>query len=370
MQESGTDIFDLDLALGLFDALEAFPPGIIPGLGGVGNPVHVGLDFDATLFDSIEIDSYAVYAQGTFDVNEKLSLTAGGRYTDEKKVFTTMFVRNASGVVSIPKTTLSESWDAFTPRAGIEYQWTPDLLAYFSASRGFKSGGFNGRATSAAELDTFDPEYVWAYEIGLKSEWLDHRLTANFAAFYNDYTDIQLTSIRAVDGLIVAVTENAGSAEMKGFELEIAAQPTDSFFFSGGIGYLDAKYTKLAPGATVSLDSKLVKTPKWTTNLVVKYEWSLGDRGLFSIGGDLSYRSSHFNEPTNIPILKQEAYTLLGANATYVSASGNWSFSLFGTNLSDERYMTNGLSAIDSLGTTDASYGRPREWGLVYKVWF
>lgn len=368
MHESANDVFDVNLADGLFEALELFPPGIIPGLGGAGNPVHVLFDLDATIFDSIKIDSYAVYGQGTFDVTKQLSLTAGGRYTDEKKDFTTMLTRNASGVTTVPETTVSESWDAFTPRAGIEYQWTEEMLTYFSASRGFKSGGFNGRALSVFEIDAFDPEYVWSYEIGLKSEWFDRRLIANLAVFHNDYDDIQLTSVRDVGGFIVVVTENAGTAEMEGFELEFAAQPTEGFLLRGGVGYLDAKYTELNPGATVTLDSKLVKTPKWTCNLVAEYEWPLGDSGSFSIGGDLSYRSSHFNEPTNLPILEQDAYTLLGAHATYVSASGGWSLSLFGTNLSDKRYMTNGLHAIDSLGTIDAAFGRPREWGLSFKV--
>ena len=370
MHESASDVFDLVLGGGLYDALELFPPGIIPGLGGVGNPVHVFFDFQATIFDAIKIDSYAAYAQATFDVSDKLSLTVGGRYTDEKKDFTTELVRNASGVTTVPETTVSDSWDAFTPRAGFEYQWTPELMTYFSASRGFKSGGFNGRALSLVEIDSFNPEYVWSYEIGLKSGWFDRRLMANFAAFHNDYTDIQLTSVRAVQGLLVIVTENAGAADMDGFELEFAAQPTEGLLLRGGVGYLDAEYTALNPGATVTLDTRLVKTPKWTGNLVAEYEWSLGDFGLLSIGGNLSYRSSHSNEATDLPILEQDAYTLLGAHATFVSANERWSLTLFGTNLSDKRYMTNGLGALDSFGTVDASFGRPREWGLSLKAFF
>ncbi len=370
MTESASDAYDLILGGGLFDALEAFPPGIIPGLGGEGNPIHVALDFEATIFDEIEIDSVAVYAQGTFDVSDKLGLTLGGRYTDEDKEFTTELVRNASGVTTVPRTTVSDSWDAFTPRAEINYQWNPEVMTYFSASKGFKSGGFNGRAQSIVEIDSFDPEYVWSYEIGLKSEWFDRKLVVNLSAFHNDYTDIQLTSVRDVQGIIVVVVENAGDAEMDGFELEFAAQPTDAFMIRGGVGYLDAEYTSLNPGATVTLDTKLVKTPKWTASLLADYEWSLGDSGSLTISGNLSYRSSHFNEVTNLPILEQEAYTLLGANVTYLSASERWSIILFGTNLSDERYMTNGLGALDSFGTVDATYGRPREWGLSFRTWY
>ena len=332
--------------------------------------MHVSLDLDATIYDSIKIDSYAAYAQGTYHVNNRLSLTAGGRYTDEQKDFTTELVRNASGVTSVPKTKVTGSWNAFTPHAGIEYQFTPDVMTYFTASRGFKSGGFNGRALSVLEINKYDPEYVWSYEVGLKSEWFDHRLMTNLSAFHNDYSDIQLTSVRAVQGFIVVVTENAGDADIDGLEFEFAAQPTKSFLVRGGVGYLDAEYTDLAPGATVTLDTKLVKTPKWTGNLVAEYKFALGDLGSLAVGGDLSYRSSHFNEATNLPVLKQGAYTLLGAHATFASESENWSVTLFGTNLSDRRYMTNGLHAIDSLGTIDATFGRPREWGLSLKVSF
>lgn len=386
MNESATDVFDLILGGGLFNALEALPgalvplapsvtcpppPGVpLPCVGGAGNPLNVSLDFEFTIFDEIEIDSYAVYAQGTFDVTDKFSVTVGGRYTDEEKKFTTMLTRNASGVTTLPETSTSDEWDAFTPRIGVEYQWTPEFMTYFSASRGFKSGGFNGRSQSLAEVDSFDPEFVWSYEVGFKSEWFDRRLVVNFSAFHNDYSDIQLTSVRAVGGLIIAVTENAGDGDMDGFELEIAAQPVEGLLISGGVGYLDAEFTSVDPAATVTLDSDMVKTPDWTGNLVAEYEWPLKDLGSLSIGGNLSYRSSYFNEPTNLPALRQDGYTLLSASATFLSKSERWSLTLFGSNLTDKRYMTNGLHALDSFGTVDATFGRPREWGLTFKATF
>lgn len=364
MHESGNDVFDLDLANGLYEALEALPGGLIPGLGGAGNPVHASLDLDATIFNEIKIDSYALYTQGTYDVSDKLSATVGLRYTDDKKDFTTMATRNASGVIAVPKTEISASWDATTPHAAFKYQLTQDIMAYISASRGFKSGGFNGRALSVAEIVEFDPEYVWSYEVGLKSEWFERRLMANLAVFYNDYSDVQLTSVRVVQGALLTVTENAGEAEMQGFELDFAAQLTQGLLVRGGIGYLDAKYTKLNPEATVTLDSQLVKTPEWTGSLTVDNTWLIDEFGSITLGGDVSYRSSHFNEPSNYSALKQGAYTLVGAHVSYQSLGENWRLTLYGTNLSDERYMTNGFQVLDSLGTADAAYGQPREWGL------
>jgi iron complex outermembrane receptor protein len=168
--------------------------------------VNVSLDFEATIFDDIDIDSYAAYVQGTYDLTDKLSMTAGARYTDEDKTFTTKLTRNASGVTTVPETTVDNSWDAFTPRLGFEYQWADNVMAYVSAAKGFKSGGFNGRSQTLVEIESFDPENLWAYEVGIKSQWADNTVMLNLAAFYNDYTDIQLTSVHAVEGIIVAVT--------------------------------------------------------------------------------------------------------------------------------------------------------------------
>ena len=384
MHENGSDQFDVVLGGGLFDALEALPgaflplvpgvtcpppPGVLlPCAGGAGNPFNVALDFDLSIFDDIDIDSYAGYAQGTFKFTDRLSVTAGGRYTWEDKKFTTMLARNASGVVTIPENSVSESWDAFTPRVGMEYQVTPDMMGYISASRGFKSGGFNGRATSLAEIGAFDPEYVWSYEAGIKSEWFDNRLLVNLAGFYNDYTDIQLTSVVAVQGIIAVVTENAGEARIKGLELEVVAQPFEPLLIRGGLGYTHARFTELAPGATVTLDSRLPKTPAWTGNLVVEYDIPMGTMGSVTLGGDLSYRSSYFNEVPNTPLLAQDDYSLLGAHARFRTIDERWELTVFGTNLGDKRYRTNGLQAYGSFGTADSTFGPPEEWGLTLKA--
>jgi iron complex outermembrane receptor protein len=297
-------------------------------------------------------------------------MTAGLRYTDEDKTFTTMLTRNASGVTTVPETTVDNSWDAFTPRLGFEYQWADNVMAYVSAAEGFKSGGFNGRSQSLVEIESFDPEKLWAYEIGIKSQWADNTVMLNLAAFYNDYTDIQLTSVHAVEGIIVAVTENAGKARIQGLELEFAAQPVDAILIRAGVGYTDAEYTELDPGATVTLDSKLAKIPEWTGNLVADWTLFTGDRWSLTFGGDLSYRSSFFSDPNNTPILEQDAYSLLGAHARIASADERWQLTLFGTNLADERYLTNGLQAYGSFGTADGTYGPPREYGVTLRAKF
>ena len=193
----------------------------------------------------------------------------------------------------------------------------------------------------------------------------------DLAAYYNDYTDIQLTSVRAVQGLIVVVTENAGKARIQGFELELAAEPIDSILLRAGVGYTDAEYTELDPLVqTVTLDSKLVKVPEWTGSLTFDWTLPLQTAWKLVLGGDVTYRSSYFNDPNNTPLLEQDAYSLLGAHLRFVSDDDRWEVTAFGTNLSDERYMTNGLQSYGSFGTADGTFGRPREWGVTLRARF
>lgn len=384
MRENGTDVFDNDLAPGLWAALESLPapliplaPGVpcppppglpLPCVGGPGNPLNVMLDFDATLYSDIRIDSYALYAQGTYDLTERLGLTIGGRYTNEEKDFTNSLARNASGVVSVPPTTVSRSWEAFTPKIGLEFRWTPELMAYLSAARGFKSGGFNGRAQSLLEIDAFDPEYLWSYEVGVKSEWLDRRLVVNAAAFHNRYSDIQLTSLRPAAGILAVVTENAGEADVSGFELELAAQPAEGFLLRGGLGYLDAEYTSLNPLATVTLDTSFVNTPEWSANAAGEYTFQIGGHGAVTLGADVTWRSKYYSETTNLEALAQGDVAVAGAFLRYRSAQEHWDLTLFGTNLGDERYIINGFNALTSFGSASATFAPPREWGLTLRV--
>jgi len=383
MHENARDVFDNALAPGLWTALESLPaplipllPGIscppppgvpLPCLGGAGNPLNVMMDYEATLFTGIGIDSYAAYAQGSYDLTKRLSLTLGGRLTREEKSFTNMLVRNASHVVSVPRTTLARRWDAFTPKAGLEFQWTPDLMTYVSAARGFKSGGFNGRALSPQEIDAFRPEYLWSYEIGAKSEWLERRLVLNLSAFYNRYSDIQLTSLRPAAGILAVVTENAGEATIKGWELELAAQPLRGLVIRGGIGYVDAGYTRLNPLATVTLDTKFVKTPKWSGNAAAQYTLSLQGAGTLTLAADVTYRSKYYNETTNLEALAQGPVSVVGGYLQYESPAKSWELTLFGTNITDRRYIINGFNGMTSFGIADATYAAPREWGATLR---
>jgi len=385
-REDARDFFDVIFADGLYEALEALPGPVIPlaaGVicppppdvampcaGGAGNPVNISLDYDARFHNDINITSYAAYSQGTLQLTDPLSLTAGLRYTYEEKRLDTSMFRKRANVFSFPPQQLDRNWGAWSPRVGFEYRFATDLLGYVSAARGFKSGGFNGRATSVAEIDSYDPELVWTYELGFKSEWLQHRLRLNGAVFHSDYTNMQLFSLRNEGGLIIAKTENAGKSRIRGFELETALQLSDDLLFTAGAGYVDAEYRELAPGASVTLDTEFPKTPKWMWNGALQYDLARTGSGTFSLTADVSHRSTYFNDVPNTDIGRQDGVTLTGARLGFRSSSGHWQAAVFGSNLTNERYIINSLNQFGSLGNGDASYARARQWGMTLRYLF
>ncbi|MEL7028563.1 MAG: TonB-dependent receptor [Pseudomonadota bacterium] len=367
--EEGLSTYRIAFAPGLFDALEALPPGIIPGLGGAGNPIHPALDFDGAVSAGIDNDSYSAFSHFSFDVTDRLRLSGGVRYTSDEKEFDSVFERFSAGVVT-HDVSVSDDWSAWTPKASLDYRFTENVMAYASAARGFKSGGFNGRPTSAfVARQPFDPEFVWTYEVGVKTSTPDRRLVINAAAFYSDYTNLQLLAVASDDfGGIVALVENAGEAEIKGFELEMNAVPARNLRLDAGIGFLDAEYVELDPSVTsITLDSELVKAPKWSLNIGGDYTIPLVDTLQATLRADYSYRSRTQHVPDNNPLLTQDGYSLVNLRLTFAPEEGPWEFSVFGTNVTDERYITNGLSQFDTLGTTDVTFGRPAEWGLTAK---
>ncbi|NOX50198.1 MAG: TonB-dependent receptor [Gammaproteobacteria bacterium] len=378
-EEFGRDENDVRLASGLFDALEGLPAALIclgpggtpPCAGGVGNPVNAALDLDFNIFNEIDITSFAFYTHTTYDITDRWSINAGIRYSDEEKDYTLEHLRVNSGVPIVPFTVISDDWNAFSPKLGVDFQVTDQVMTYASVSRGFKSGGFNGRPTVAAEVDAFDPEFVTTYEVGAKSELFDRRLRLNGSVFFNDYTDIQIGSVSAdATGNLVLIVDNAAEAEVWGVELEFVAQVNERLSFSGGIGYLDAQYKDVGNATNITESSEFVKSPDVTASLSMEYAHPLSDWGTLAWRIDGSYSAEVFQDVQNTASISQDALTLVSARIVFESASQGWEASLFATNLTDEEFIVNGLQALASFGTAEAVYGAPRQWGASVKVSF
>jgi len=217
-------------------------------LAGVGVPVPPSLVF-LPLADRImenTTESLAVYAQADIKIGENGTLTIGARYTDEEKDigFTGTVTSQQMVAAGIP---LSQEESKVTPRIAYSHNINDDMMVYASATNGFKSGGWNARASSGAEAFPFGPEKIWAYEVGLRADWLDGRLRTNLTAFYSDLEDLQTTS--AFQGTFT--TTNAGGLEVPGFEAEITALPTDNWQIFATLGLQDAKYVDLPGGCVV-----------------------------------------------------------------------------------------------------------------------
>ncbi len=377
--EFGRDDNKVRLTSGLYDALEALP-GTLNGSplsaptapGGPGNPINPNLDLDLEVFNEIDIKSYAVFSQGTFQVSDKISISAGARYSYEKKDYFLNHTRLNSGATIIGNRTISENWSSFTPMGSIDFQVNEDALVYVSVTQGFKSGGFNGRPISEGAVSSFEPEKVLSYELGFKTDWAENRLRLNGAIFYADYTDMQLGSISADENGVLALRiQNAGKARIKGFELEMQARPTANFDLIGSLGYVDFEITELDPGVQdFTITSQAMKTPEWNASLGAQYTWDISSDSSMSLRGDWTYQSKTYQDVQNTEMIAAPGYSLFNARLTYMNEEGNWEMALFVTNLTDKAYIASAYQTLTSFGTANLIYGRPREWGLSVKKRF
>ncbi len=202
--------------------------------------------------------AYAGYLQGDLNLTEQLKITAGVRYTDETKEFSIRDNRASCNDGTVEATCLADvnlvvpngtviprkqNVKIWTPRFAVNYKASNDILLFASATKGFKSGGWNARGTSPSELLPFDAENAWSYEAGVKSELLDRRLRVNLSAYWLDVSGLQTPSgfVRA-NGSIGFVTRNFADYENKGIELEINAVPARGLNVFASFGYQDDKY--------------------------------------------------------------------------------------------------------------------------------
>jgi len=371
--ETAIDRNTVNFASGLFNGLEALagpldgsPLGAPTAPGGPGNPINALLDINLDIFNEVTNNSYAAFFQGSFSLTEDLSITGGLRYTYEKKKYFLVHRRiNANVFIGGSPRTVENSWKELTPKLGIEYKADDDVLLYGSYSRGFKSGGFNGRPILEDELTSFNPEYVDAFEVGVKSDLFDKRLRANLAGFYYLYKDMQLNAVTAApNGNLVVSIDNAGKSKIMGIELELQARPAEGLDMFFNVGYTDAEYTDIGTATSISLGNEFIKTPKWNLSGSVQYSIPLDNEASVTVRGDWTYQSKVYNNVQNSEAIAQNAYSLFNARITYMPPDEAWELALFGTNLTNETYLINGGGVPGSLGYFFGMYGQPREWGV------
>ncbi|ANO51761.1 TonB-dependent receptor [Woeseia oceani] len=357
---------------------------------------------NANTSGNVLTDSWSVFADFTWQWTDEISVSLGGRYTSDERdsrVLRRSFIGGTTFGGNMPTlfaTTSdfrgSKTFSEFTPRASISWQPTEEQNLYFTYSEGFKGGSFDprGQTTGAPDIDgdgdideadifefmLFDPEYVNSFELGLKSSWMNNRVTTSIAFIYADYTDIQIPGSVGLDtdndgtqDTFVGITSNAGDADMTGIEFEGLAQLNDQFQLGWSLGYLDAEFNEFidAFGVDVADQRVFQNTPEVTASTTLSYERPLAlfsTPGSFAVITSLSYRddTSQFETPT--PLLDQEAYTLWDLSFVWEDDDGRWRASLHGKNLTDEEYKVAGYY-FPSLGlesSITAFYGNPTTW--------
>ena len=325
-------------------------------------------------------NSAAAFSNVDYNILSNLTFSAGVRYQYERKIFDIQPGANAAGVVYCTLGTLngcpttwynpSRHWDTPTPRAVLSWQATRDVMTYVSYTRGWAAGNYNGStSTLAAALVAANPETVDSYELGLKSEWFEHRLRANLAVYDEKFDNIQRTATSAINGVHIQTLLNAASATIKGAELELAALPFEGLKLFATGGFTNAVYnsfTTTLPADTYNpvenatpTELSFANLPRWTTDGGGTYSFSLpGVDGKFAFTADYSWRSMQFGDFGNTPQEEIKAYGLLNASVSHTA--GPWTVSLWSRNLTNKYYDEAGAIA----GGFQQWPGIPRTYGL------
>ncbi|MET3828184.1 iron complex outermembrane receptor protein [Sphingomonas sp. PvP055] len=316
---------------GIYEALIA--RGLTPTAADAGNTY-------TTFFT--QADSQAIFTQETLKLTRTVSLTAGGRFNHDRKRYATSVVRPQNNMTVVPLSSAVADWNSFIPKIGLDWKPVRDVLLYASYSKGFKSGGFGASTVASTPTPEYDPEKLTSYELGVKSSWLNDRLTFNLAGFYSQYRNIQLTvqGVDAVTNANIRTTQNAGGSDIKGFELEATARPARGVSLNLGMGYVDARFNSLTAAAVTSgftLNSRVPQIPDWSINGGAEYRFNAG--GAWALRGDVSYKGSQFLTAAD-PTSYQSPFALVNARLSWKPAAlRGIELAIDGTNLTDKLHF-------------------------------
>lgn len=314
----------------------------------------------------------AAYADWSWRLSPSFSLSTGLRYTKESKHarvlnqgFKDATFSQVTGVTADFDKTREVSNTA--PKLSLDYKLSGTTNLYASASRGFKSGGYNVRAQAVAvprSAEPFEDETLDSLELGAKTVLDGGRLEINSAVFHNKYKNVQLsifTSYIAANGTpsFFGDFTNAGKATVQGAEVEFAWRPDSAWSLSGNVAYVNAKYDEyIDRGVNVAADKKFSNTPKFQGALNIEYRTGVPLGGVLKTRLGLNYRTKVYPTTDLSEVIAQNAYGLISAGLIWEKTE-RLSFSLQGSNLANKAYRTDGYN-IASLTVLSGFYGAPR----------
>ncbi|MFU8765932.1 MAG: TonB-dependent receptor, partial [Haliea sp.] len=351
-------------------------------------------------------ENWALFVDGSYDLDDKWTVSGGFRYTNEKKSWTgrnQVFFQQLTGGFDpnltwrdfnspldaadfgrYPDGVFSddETWKEPTWRVTVSHTFSDDLFAYFNYSRGFKSGAYNdqtgtsGSPITAASAAPTDPEIADSLELGFKGEFMDNRLRLNVATFYVEYSDAQRDLVAVFDNPFGGSFQetrffNAADLSSYGLEVEMTAVLTDNFTLRGNLGYLKSEYDEFLADTnfdgTIDIDlsdEDVNRAPEWQYSLDAIYNHNF-------MNGDLTWVAGFTYEDEAIFVYSNVApeyhgmtddRTLVNASVTYTTADERFFARLYGRNLTDEQYRVGELPVADLWTMT--YYGQPRSYGL------
>lgn len=346
--------------------------------GGLVQNIFFDSIFGTTDGDT-ETTSYAVFGEGSYALSDALNVNFGLRYTDEEKcgrAFNAGYADDSFEEVTAVTADYDkcETFTSVSPKLGVDWSASDDVLLYATVSRGFKSGGFNVRAQSTffpESAEPFDDEELTSYEVGAKTTWLDGQAVFNAALFYGDYTDVQVSTFEGFDSTGDGVDDsffgnfvNGGDATIKGVETEFVFSPRSLpwLSFNGMLNFLDAEPDDfLDENNNRLVDTQVItNAPDVTASLNANMNFDVMGGSLYANLG-VSYRddSTLTNEGEGVEPLVQPAFSVWNATLGFVTGDERWRFAVNGRNLGDKEYLTNGYN-IPVLGIKTGSVGAPR----------
>ena len=364
--------------------LPAFGPDVAPAIAG-------------TTYIPAEIanKSFAAYVHGNYRFSPSLELTAGLRYTQEKKdvnwrqfnvpnnpvvaagleaatgVPFTQFPGVAFGAINYDPVTDDLNESDWSPTVGLNYFFNEDTMAYVKYSRAFKSGGWNADFASAGlENFAYGPESVDSYELGLKTTTQDDTLRFNITGFlskFDDYQALQFVFNQAGNPAIQLT--NAAKVTVKGVEMETTWVPLDRWMFNLNFTYADSVFDEFLNVIGEDFNGNtLPNAPRWKSFLGARYIQPLGDSGELAFSSSYNYVDSQHSVDSNSPCCNIDNYSLLNVRIAYRPASESWELALWGKNLADEEYWVRQINSI--LETRVKMWGVPRTYGLSFRYFF
>lgn len=375
--------FDPALAAGVHGSLSPLEVCLNGGFGNTACAADAdivngfGPNFVQRLNEQQTTTSIAFFGQVDWEVFEGITVTGGLRWTEEKKNFQAgqAYLDSLADQFEFKFpafANLNNKWREVSPKIGLSWQATEDLLLFASYAKGFHSGGFFGVNQNIAdfERDQYDPEFSKNWEVGAKSQWWDNRLQVNLAFFYNDFKDKQeaFVGVDASTNTVATQFANVSDAVYKGFEVEIQAVVTEGLSVFGSVGYLDAKYknflldldlTDNDPTATDVSGLVPRGAPEWTFGVGGTYSIVVGNGGTLDLYVKYDWIDTVENELLNTAFARLPSRENLVASLTY--SWETYSVSVFGRNLTNDRFET--LALIQPLFAA-GSIGIGATWGV------